>query len=230
MGRLDATEEDLTYHVIDDSRAMLSPWGIGNPKLGRGIYTLSRLPGRRTKHLWSDGTCPGATELCLKVCYSMRFGTNRYLMNWMFDNTQNLWEDIPPLPSDAKVVRLHVSGDFDTRKYINMWIRLCKKSPDVLFFTYTRSWRVPDLLPLLEQLQALPNMQLFASIDDDTPELPPKGWRVAWLCDADSVSELILNLRHTLLCPEETGAQPNCEACGYCFKATSGDVIFQLRQ
>jgi len=230
--RTKVSEEELTYHVIDDRRAVLSPWGKGNSKLGRGIYTLSRLPGRQTYHLWKDGTCPGATELCLKVCYSMRFRYNRYLWSCMFDNTCNLWKEIPPLPSDAKIVRAHVSGDFDTPEYIDMWGRLCTKNPLVEFFAYTRSWRVPELLPKLSALQCLPNMQLFASMDESTPEEPPDGWRVAWLVEPDSLSKFVLSRsgKHTMVCPEETGEKPNCESCGFCFKATKGDVIFELRE
>jgi hypothetical protein len=40
---------------------------------------------------------------------------------------------------------------------------------------------VPELLPALEELRALPNVQMFASMDPSTEELPPIGWRRAWI-------------------------------------------------
>ena len=76
MGRLNATEEELTYYLVDDRRAIRSPWGKGNPKIGAGIYTYSRVPGIR-------GTCPGATEECERLCYSKRFKNNPPLWQWM---------------------------------------------------------------------------------------------------------------------------------------------------
>ncbi len=210
MSRLNATEEELTYHVVDDRRAIRSPWGKGNPKIGAGIYTYSRLPGKR-------GTCPGATEECERLCYSMRFQNNPPLWQWMIENTVR--QDVPPLPVDAKVVRIHVSGDFDTPEYVCAWIAACKGRPDVLFWAPTRSWRVSYLRPRLEELRALPNVQLFASMDAESPEGPPDGWRVAWL-DMDPGDALV--------CPEEAGKKDNCEACGYCFRGKRGDVVFPI--
>ena len=133
-------------------------------------------------------------------------------------------QDVPSLPADAKVVRIHVSGDFDTPSYILTWIGLCDFHPSVLFFAYTRSWRVPELLPFLETLESLPNVQLFASMDESTPESPPNGWRVAWVRDGVELE----GYENILLCPEEVGLKPNCEACGYCFRGKRGDVVFPI--
>lgn len=209
MSRLGATDEELTYYVVDDRRAIRSPWGKGNSKIGRGIYTYSRIPVT---------TCPGATKLCKEVCYSKRMVDNELVWDWMVDNTAR-FHDVPPLPSDAKIVRIHVSGDFDTKEYIDAWELLVVNRPSVDFFTYTRSWRVPELLPSLKALQRLPNMQLFASMDESTKESPPDGWRVAWLGTGP---------RTPYRCPEENGTLPNCEVCGYCFRAKKGDVLFSI--
>jgi len=231
MGRLNATEEELTYHVVDDRRAIRSAWGRGNPKIGTGpgIYTYSRLPGRR-------GTCPGATQECEAVCYSKRFYDNIPLWEWMRENTDR-GADIPPLPTDATLVRFHVSGDFDTPEYVEAWIELCRRRPDVLFFGYTRSWRVPTLLPKLARLKLLLNVQLFASMDITMKKLPPPAWRRAWLGEVprrwlseDSEPSLIRAAGNApvFVCPEEVGRKPNCEACGYCFKGQRGDVLFPI--
>ena len=208
MGRLNATEEELTYHVVDDRRAIRSPWGKGNSKIGAGIYTYSRLPGRLQ-------TCPGSTDLCEEVCYSKRITFNPILSNWMWENTVR--PDVPPLPADAKVVRIHVSGDFNTVEYVCAWIAACKGRPDVAFFAYTRSWRVPLLWHYLEGLKLLPNVQLFASMDRSTLEAAPRGWRCAWLGAGFGIT-----------CPEEVGKKENCETCTYCFRGKRGDVVFPI--
>jgi hypothetical protein len=153
------------------------------------------------------------------------------------------------LPLDAKLVRLHVSGDFTTPEYIQHWIKLVLEHPDVHFWGYTRSWRLPDLLPDLNRLRALPNVQLFASMDKSIKERPPADWRRAWLEDdirairgsgpgaeqgldfwigAGQRSFKAIDGRPVYVCPEETGHKANCQECSYCVKGRAGDVMFLL--
>jgi hypothetical protein len=186
--------ESLTYHVIDDRRATRSAYAIGNSKigLGAGVYSYSRLPGRPNGRFEvlavdaglpadaSTGTCPGSTEECESFCYSKRIKDNEPVWEWMKENTER-GAQVPLVPKDARLVRIHVSGDFDTAEYILSWTARIAQRPDVEFFAYTRSWRVPHLLPHLEGLRSLPNVQLFASVDLSMNELPPKGWRRAWI-------------------------------------------------
>jgi hypothetical protein len=87
-------------------------------------------------------------------------------------------------------------------------------------------------------------VQLFASMDKSCEELPPAGWRRAWI-DGDERADLAwfedgegkvkVRTEHnritedgtpSYVCPEETGRQPNCEACGYCLRGKRGDVTF----
>lgn len=186
--------EALTYHVIDDRRSERSAYAVGNSKIGlaAGVYSYSKLPGRpdgkyedlAVSHGLpadaSTGTCPGSTEGCESFCYSKRIKENGPVWEWMRENTER-GAQVPPVPKDACVVRIHVSGDFDTPDYILAWTHRVAERPDVEFFAYTRSWRVPELLPHLEGLRSLPNIQLFASVDVSMDDLPPKGWRRAWI-------------------------------------------------
>jgi len=52
-------------------------------------------------------------------------------------------------------------------------------------FTYSRSWRVETIRPLLYAFGALPNVKLWLSADRDSglPADVPTGIRVAWLQD-----------------------------------------------
>lgn len=171
-------------------------------------------------------------------CYAMRMRTNPHLGLLHEANTAR-GAELPPLPEEARLVRGHVSGDFDSVEYVEAWVRLAESRPEVLFWFYTRSYRVPELKEALEALRALPNVQVWASMDPETDA--PRGpdgeyWRCAWL-DGDArltrtgvESKRAYRIRGfpeiIPACPEETGERPNCEACGYCFKAKRGDLVF----
>lgn len=234
-----ATKDVLTTHLIEDRRASISPWGKGNPKLGPGVYTYSKLPGR------VGGSCPGSTAECELICYAKRIVFNKPVWDLWTRNTIR-GDELPPLPPDAKIVRFHVSGDFDSIRYIIEWCKLVNRNLQVRFFGYTRSWRVPELVPWLLRLRDYPNVQLFASVDQSMRELPPKGWRRAWLendrravrkvivdgqlywADDPATIEDLNDYQTAYVCPEETGRKPDCVSCGYCIRGKRGDVIFLI--
>jgi hypothetical protein len=43
------------------------------------------------------------------------------------------------LPTDARLVRLHVSGDFFSDNYFLAWMDVAEVRPEILFYTYTKS-------------------------------------------------------------------------------------------
>lgn len=218
------SRDAMTTHLVEDRRAGVSPWGCGNSKLGPGVYTYSKPAGRAR-------SCPGSTDYCEEVCYAKRMTSNLWLRELY---TRNLWRgaNLPELPADARLVRGHVSGDFDSHDYVCSWIDLSRWRPEVLFWFYTRSWRVPELLPRLEDLRACPNVQLWASMDPES-ELPPEGWRRAWLDGDLRIGHLVAKRAYRVLgevvapaCPEETGEKANCVDCLYCFATQEGDLVF----
>ena len=240
----------LTNVYLPDTRGVeISRYGRGNLKLGASVFTYSRPAGQ--PDVDGSGTCPGATPECEAVCYAKR------ISGAVFDvYRRNVGNDVPPIPDEARLLRIHVSGDFDTPEYIYNWTARLRERSDVTAWAYTRSWRCHSLLEFLEELRALPNVQLFASMDASTPELPPAGWRRAWLWrDLDAavagpwpLEERLDSLTHAIgeygmtistdnqvclidgtpsyVCPEETGRQPDCVACRYCFDGQQNDVTF----
>lgn len=190
--------------------------GKGNDKIGKNVYTFSTTPGTPE----SGGTCPGASDWCLAHCYADRL--TRY------PSTSKRWGEnllavdagmMPEIPAKATEFRIHVAGDFDDVAYIHAWRFLAQSRPDVMFWAYTRSWRVNELLPALEKLRALTNVQLFASMDGSILELPPEGWRVAYIDNDERFKGY--------QCPEQTGRKASCSECGYCFKGQRGNVNFK---
>jgi len=176
----------------------------GNSKLGK-IGVVNREAGT---------TCPGASTECSTFCYAkkgmfVRFGIQaKYAASTM------------KLPAKyTPMVRIHASGDFDTVEYIEFWISEVRAHPDTKFWAYTRSWVIPELLPALERLRTMPNMQLFASTDPSMP-VPPEGWRIAYL-------ETDTRFRG-MECLEQNGEMPDCKTCGYCFAKPAGNVKFLM--
>ena len=236
--------QKLIVYLPDTRGTTISRFGSGNLKIGPNVFTYSRLPGLPGEAALGStsgamqGTCPGATPECLAVCYAHRPVAELGPVSEMWLRN-SVTEYVPTeLPPECRLLRLHISGDFTSDRYIDGWTSLISRHPDVTVWAYTRSWRMPALLPALERLRALPNVQLFASIDKSTEELPPTGWRRAWI-DGDPRASLPhpYSREHFLIdreiddaisyvCPEQTGRRANCEECGYCLHGTRGDVTF----
>jgi hypothetical protein len=218
----------IVVYLPDTRGVEVSRYGKGNSKLGSDVFTYSR-PAGKSAFDNSLGTCPGETPACSVFCFAKR------ISGPVFDNyRRNVGADVPEIPAECTLLRIHVSGDFDSILYIENWIKRLTERPDVECWAYTRSWRVLALLPALEALRALPNVQLFASMDASTPDRPPADWRRAWI-DGDMRADYNPAMRHddnritddgrpSYVCPEETGRLPNCQTCGYCPLGKHNDV------
>ena len=189
----------------------------GNTKLGRvAAFSLS-----------SRTTCPGASAWCKEHCYALRIERFRphcrraYSQNFALTHNLDAFvrEMLETLPPDTPAMRIHVGGDFYNAPYVNAWKEICLRRPRTLFWAYTRSWTLPRICAALEQLRALPNVELFASTDPTMP-LPPPGWRIAFI-DEDPRA-------HGLACPQQTGGIASCLDCGYCFRERQGHVVFKV--
>jgi len=42
------------------------------------------------------------------------------------------------LPKEIKIIRIHASGDFFSKKYFQAWVKVAEKLPDIKFFGYTK--------------------------------------------------------------------------------------------
>lgn len=224
----------LVVYLPDTKDVTISRFGEGNLKLGPGVFSYSRSAGALY------GTCPGSTEECEAICFAKRI---RGPIAEVYQ--RNYGSEVPPIPEECTVLRIHVSGDFDSVQYIENWIDRLSERPEVTCWAYTRSWRVPELLPALERLRTLANVQLFASMDPSCEELPPTGWRRAWIwrdaaghwpmesrlknwqrVPVRSDNQQAMDGTPSYVCPEETGRRTDCASCGYCFEGQKHDVTF----
>ena len=216
-------------------RALLA---LGNAKLGTSIHHFD-LP--------AVSTCPGRSEVCESVCYATRgrFHTDqvRDRLRWCLrqsrrqDFTDRMVGEVRR--KGALVVRVHVSGDFYDARYAGKWLSVFRRCRTATFYFYTRSWRVSEVVPVLEQMAGLENVRAWYSADVETglPDPLPEGVRVAWLqTEADDPVEGDLVFRDRpvretplprfglpMVCPSETpvGRRQgvNCGNCGHCWRA-----------
>lgn len=120
-----------------------------NTKYYDGVVYEFNLPAG-----WS---CPYAKECVVKVdretgkfdnqshafrCYAAsaeRFPSCRKSRWSNFDFVSN--GGVVEVPTKAKAVRIHSSGDFFSQKYFDMWLDVCASNPDVEFWAFTKSVR-----------------------------------------------------------------------------------------
>lgn len=118
-------------------------------------------------------SCPGATDACVG-CYAMK---NRHLFsnvqaafakNWLLikklgakkDTSKAVQALLDIIPKDAKIFRIHESGDFYSQWYVDVWAKVVKQRPDVQFWAYTRSFQFN-----FNELTKQKNFALWASTD-----------------------------------------------------------------
>ncbi len=130
----------------------------GNAKLDKNIYSLS-LP--------SGFSCPFASECLSKADRKTgkltagkdaKFRCFSASQENLFTATRNQrWHNFDllrklgtigmtnliqmSLPLKAKIIRLHVAGDFFSQYYFDAWMNVAQWNQDIIFYTYTKSIR-----------------------------------------------------------------------------------------
>lgn len=208
----------------------------GNNKLGNSIWQFS-IPAGSTN-------CPGRSELCDDRCYAQRgmFAMpnvqaslrKRLAASKRKDFVQKMIEEI--LRVKARTIRVSVSGDFYSPEYVRKWHEIVKSTPETVYFTYTRSWRVPEIYEELKAFARLKNLRLWFSVDQETgiPPKIPKNVRLAYMqVDIKDVPSHKMDLvfrdypirgsihkyiNGVQVCPPENGVtELTCEKCGICY-------------
>lgn len=216
---------------------MLTP---GNLKLGgRRIWGFALPSG-------APDVCPGMSPTCSSHCYAVAVAryrpavVARYRRNLRASRRRDFARRVVAflIAHQVRVVRIHTAGDFYDGPYARKWLAIARCSPRATFYLYTRSWRVPEIKAVVDQMSALPNCVVWYSCDRDTgvPADVPAGVRVAWLSVAENdipPTRIDLAFRVRALrsrpvqpgdppvCPAEDGVRRprrvTCDACGRCW-------------
>jgi hypothetical protein len=143
-----------------------------------------------------------------------------------------------------RLFRIHWDGDFWSLDYAEAWARVMKVTPEVQYWTYTRSFVEPvNVVPILAPVK---NLALYLSVDEGNVEDAVKIYGssavnrpLLALCAADYRSARSLGERFTVdlrkapvPCPENAGKLPlmadgrgACVTCGIC-PAARRDIMF----
>jgi hypothetical protein len=220
----------------------------GNHKLGRSLIWGFGLPSG------TPDTCPGLSDACRSDCYAVAVeryrpaAAARYRANLRLSRRRAFVRRVRAflVVHAVRVVRVHTGGDFYSPRYARRWLEVMRRSPRVRFFFYTRSWRVPAIRAVIEQMAELDNCRVWFSADRDTgvpPAVPPRV-RVAWLMTEPtdtppSGTDLVFRVRRLRrlpapfpeprICPAEDGrprpTPVTCERCGLCWRTPAGPRV-----
>ena len=184
--------------------------------------------------------------MCRARCYAKRGFFHMpnvkqsHIRNYQFSQTNEFehWMMAELTASFVRVMRVHAAGDFYDVDYVRKWVRIASKHQWRTFFAYTRSWRSEEMLPELVKLGALPNFQLWWSIDRETGPAPLiRGIRRAYMaiddvdaehapddCDLvfrDQKGTVMKKANGIMVCPPENGVETKirltCSLCKICW-------------
>lgn len=235
----------LYVNALRPDLRVSSMLSVAEGKIGpKELVRCFNLPPAETCCQLVDGQAV-ASPVCRAVCYAHKMSQGR--PGVLLRAQKNL--QLAQRPDFAELVvgairlaaiefcKIHVVGDFFSVEYIHAWSRVAALLPTVGFWTYTRAWRVPSLIPALERLAAHENVAVFLSYDSATG-IPPtiRGTRLAWLASHDEDVPLspshvafrasverhsvsLTRLGSSLVCPHQSGPTPqhlSCIDCGHC--------------
>ena len=149
----------------------------GNEKLSQQAFHFDLPAGR---------TCPGKSKLCHGRCYARKgrfaFPQVQERLNWCYERSKRSdFVDVLSTELYRKgvlLMRWHCSGDVYSPTYARKMLEVMARSQHTSFWLYSRSWRVPTILPILTAMSALQNCKMWFSVDAETDypdEVPENG-------------------------------------------------------
>jgi hypothetical protein len=132
-------------------------------ELGLKIFNFS-IPAYKSVN--GETICKYAKD-CVKYCYAqkgnyVRYPKNNVLREKKYQLTkQSIFVGLMNIEikkKKAAAVRIHDSGDFYSREYLQKWILIANSNPNVNFYAYTKS------LPYFKDIKLPENMDVIFSV------------------------------------------------------------------
>ena len=168
-------------------------------------------------------TCPFRTLHCVLACYATKAEkaykqvlparVRNYLISRRADFVDVMTDAILKIASNSKkkyiVVRIHESGDFYSRAYVEKWLQImknCSGDKRIRFIAYTKSF------PYFDGVELPKNFFLRASLWDDTPEamreiVARNGWHIYTAVDQFKPGDTFSRCRCS-----------DCASCKHCWQ------------
>ena len=109
--------------------------------------------------------------------------------NLLFRKTTQEMADLieASIPTKARLVRVHESGDFFSQAYLDAWLEVARRKPDVVFYAYTKA--IPFWLNRLTKI--LSNFKLTASLGGTHDDLAEKhGLKTAYVAFSEAEANI----------------------------------------
>ena len=132
-------------------------------KLGLKIFNFS-IPAYKSVN--GETICKYAKD-CVKYCYAQKGNYKRFpkigqLMEQRYElSKQSIFVGLMNIEikkKKADAIRIHDSGDFYSREYLQKWITIANDNPNVNFYAYTKS------LPYFKDITLPENMDVIFSV------------------------------------------------------------------
>ena len=155
------------------------PRFTGNAKLGPRIWHTDLPPGAGVSCPGESGGMSGDREKGIDFCdgcYAVKGQRLRpsvktsYAKNLKFLHEDpegygdQLSREVSQMPA-GHTFRPHTSGDIKDVEHAEIMKKVARENPDRKVYLYTRSWRVPELRPHIDDLAQMPNVTVQHSTD-----------------------------------------------------------------
>ena len=192
----------------------------GNAKIGKGCYHFSTLPTNQMFNVIVNNmsyTVKGTCVCNCAGCYATK-GNYRFqsVTNSLGIRTLLIRDDLDFVEraimaqikaDNIRAIRIHAAGDFDSREYLEMWVRIVAANPGVKFWTYTKVREYEDAFAGFE------NANIVKSV------IPGVGFNFGH-CDyiLDTFKALKGNGKNVYVCRCGIDKDQHCTNCQGCSK------------
>lgn len=149
-------EKEVMYGIYDNGE-MHVRISRGNVKVGN-IPQFNTLPGNDLIEMSNGkiltnivGTCGKCCDGCFRECYAVRslklhhnsttvaWGTNTVILR---NDPDKILNEITEYCTKniVKYFRFHTSGELESVGQLKLYCEICKRNPDVVFYTYTKNF------------------------------------------------------------------------------------------
>jgi len=219
---MNITKKGWLLTIMTNSTKLLISVSKGNSKTG-AIAAFNLPP---IKSCLNSSTCASFKDAAGKEhkCYATlpynRYKATKAAWDRNFEIAQN---DLPELEAqlvkffksyNGQLFRLHVSGDFFSKEYLGMWVRVTKRFPDVKFLAYTKVYGFFKGLELPKNFSVLLSFMPSIPVPQATKFAEQIGLQIAHVTDERPVG--------FVTCPEQTtDRKVNCVECKLCWNISS---------
>jgi hypothetical protein len=214
MKTLDAKHPAVTKGRTIYLKSIVSPQKVSLLKSASSNMKLGKGKGDITKGKWKGFPMYSLTleerKTCPKSCDQWKncYGNNMPFAHRIKHESPSFFKELTTEVAELAtkhpagfVVRLHVLGDFFSVPYVDTWINLKKKHPNLQIFGYThRSSGTP--------------------IGKAITTLNTAGAWIRWSDAGGAMSANVGTDAEGITCPEQTGQTESCLTCGLCWSTT----------